>query len=217
MGGGTTLVESLASGRGAVGTDTSELAAFISHVKTTPLSEHDLGVVHSWACNVVEELNCHAPSARAEEWISEGYQRNISGVRTWPIRKTLEQVLARIEELPNQRQQRFARCALLRTGQWALDGQREIPPVRKFRAHFLSALHDMIQGAREFAKTIRSNAARERAHTSLYCLPLQGSAIELSRRLPRTNRSLQADLVVTSPPYPGVYEYNQSGANLNSK
>jgi DNA modification methylase len=54
MGGGTTLVEALASGRGAVGTDTSELAAFISHVKTTPLSEHDLGVVHSWACNVVE-------------------------------------------------------------------------------------------------------------------------------------------------------------------
>lgn len=205
MGGGTTLVEALASGRGAVGTDISELAAFVTQVKTTPLSEHDLRVVHSWAGSVVEELNCHAPSARAEEWIREGYQRNISGVRTWPIRKTLEQVLARIEELPHQRQQKFARCALLKTGQWALDGQREIPPVRKFRARLLSTLDDMIQGAREFSKTLLVEAVPNRPSSWVRCLPLQGSAIALSRRLPRTHQSLQANLVVTSPPYPGVY------------
>jgi len=117
MGGGTTLVEALASGRYAVGTDISELAAFVSQVKTTPLSEHDLRLVRSWAGNVVENLNSHAPSARAEAWIREGYQRNINSVRTWPIRKTLEQVLARVEELPHQRQQKFARCTLLRAGQ----------------------------------------------------------------------------------------------------
>ena len=76
MGGGTTLVEALAAGRYAIGTDISELAAFVSQVKTTSLSERDLRLVRSWANNVVDNLNCHAPSVRAEEWIRQGYQRN---------------------------------------------------------------------------------------------------------------------------------------------
>lgn len=205
MGGGTTLVEALASGRYAVGTDISELAAFVSQVKTTSLSEHDLRLVRSWAGNVADNLNCHAPSARAEEWIREGYQRNISSVRTWPIRKTLEQVLARIEELPHQHQQKFARCALLKAGQWALDGRREIPPVQKFRAHFLSVLDDMVEGIREFSEALRQNTVPEHPYSSPHCLPLHGSAIDLSRHLPHKHRTLRANLVVTSPPYPGVY------------
>lgn len=203
MGGGTTLVEALASRRCAIGTDISELAAFVSQVKTTPLSEQDLHLVRSWANNVVENLNCHAPSARAETWIGEGYQRNISGVSTWPIRKTLEQVLVRIEDLPQQRQQKFARCALLKAGQWALDGRREIPPVRKFRTQFLCALDEMVEGMREFSEILRENTMLE--HSSPYCLPLQGSAPNLSQYLPYRRQSLQANLVVTSPPYPGVY------------
>jgi hypothetical protein len=205
MGGGTTLVEASASGRRAVGTDISELAAFVSTVKTTPLSESDLHLVRNWASNVVEKLNCHTPSVRADQWIREGYQRNISSVRTWPIRKTLEQVLARIEELPHHRQQRFARCALLKAGQWALDGRREIPPVQKFRVHFLSALNDMIEGMREFAEALRENTVSEFSNSSLHCLPLHGSAIDFSTNLLHKHGSLQANLVVTSPPYPGVY------------
>ena len=58
MGGGTTLVEALAAGRYAIGTDISELAAFVSQVKTTSLSERDLRLVRSWANNVVD--NCTA-------------------------------------------------------------------------------------------------------------------------------------------------------------
>lgn len=205
MGGGTTLVEALASGRRAVGIDISELAAFISQVKTTPLSEQDLRLVRSWANNVVENLNCHAPSARSEAWIREGYQQNINSVSTWPIRKTLEQVLERIEDLPNPHQQKFARCVLLRAGQWALDGRREIPPVRKFRAHFLSALDDMIAGMREFSGVSRENTGLGCSYSSVHCLPLHGSAINLPQHLPHKHQPIQANLVVTSPPYPGVY------------
>lgn len=177
----------------------------MSQVKTTPLSENDLRLVRSWADNVVEYLNCHAPSTRAEAWIREGYQRNINSVSTWPIRKTLEQVLARVEELPHRRQQRFTRCALLRAGQWALDGRREIPPVRKFRTHYFSVLEEMIQGARAFSEALRENTVPERPSSALHCLPLQGSATDLSRHLSQKDRSMQVNLVVTSPPYPGVY------------
>ncbi len=42
MGGGTTLVEAMALGRQAVGTDISSLATFVSEVKTTVLTDEDL-------------------------------------------------------------------------------------------------------------------------------------------------------------------------------
>ena len=45
MGGGTTIVEAAASGRRAVGTDLNELARFVTRVKTTPLSDHDIAEV----------------------------------------------------------------------------------------------------------------------------------------------------------------------------
>ena len=38
MGGGTTLVEAMASGRSVIGADINSLAAFITRVKTTPLT-----------------------------------------------------------------------------------------------------------------------------------------------------------------------------------
>src|SRR5674476_612684 len=42
VGGGTTLVEAMASGRHAVGTDISSLATFVSEVKTTLYSDAEL-------------------------------------------------------------------------------------------------------------------------------------------------------------------------------
>src|SRR5690349_20830266 len=39
VGGGTTLVEALASGRDAIGVDISELAEFVANVKTTVFTE----------------------------------------------------------------------------------------------------------------------------------------------------------------------------------
>lgn len=205
MGGGTTLVEALATRRCAIGTDISELAAFVSRVKTTSLSEADLRLVHNWAGNVVEKLNCHTASIRAETWIKDGYQRNINSKKTWPIRKSLEQALAQIEELPSQHQQNFARCALLRAGQWALDGRREIPPVRRFRTHLLSTVDDMIQGAKEFSLSLNEGLDPEHLQAPLSSLSLHGSATDLSCHLSREYPSLRANLVVTSPPYPGVY------------
>src|SRR5262245_6870306 len=49
VGGGTTLVESLAAGRRAIGADISELAAFVSEVKTTLYSATDLAALRNWA------------------------------------------------------------------------------------------------------------------------------------------------------------------------
>ena len=49
MGGGTTVVEAVAAGRRAVGSDINSLAVFITRVKTTPLSRDDSVAVRAWA------------------------------------------------------------------------------------------------------------------------------------------------------------------------
>src|SRR5262249_42865325 len=112
MGGATTLVEARALGRHAVGSDISSLAVFLGRVKTTVLTEHDILKVAAWTWDLPRHLNLHLPPVRAAEWQRAGYQRHIP----WPIRKSMELALARIGYLRRKRQQRFARCILLRIG-----------------------------------------------------------------------------------------------------
>jgi DNA methylase len=49
VGGGTTLVESLASGREAIGVDINPLAEFVARVKCTVFSEAELDKLGAWA------------------------------------------------------------------------------------------------------------------------------------------------------------------------
>jgi len=173
MGGGTTLVEACSLGRQAVGTDVSSLATFTAKVKTTPLSEDDFKRINDWARGSEERLNLRNPPVIATEWIEQGYQNNISGKNTWPIRKTLELALTSLEELSSKKQQNFVRCALLGTAQWALDSRKEIPSAKEFRKRFLAHLASMQQGAREFSAALEG---------SLHC-PLKVTCLNRSGNL----------------------------------
>src|SRR5258708_4025914 len=55
VGGGTSLVEAIATGRSAVGVDISSLAHFVSSVKTTIYSERELDLLTRWARRVPSE------------------------------------------------------------------------------------------------------------------------------------------------------------------
>jgi hypothetical protein len=129
MGGATTLVEARALGRHAVGSDISSLSAFLARVKTTPLDEDQLARVVAWAEELPPSLNLRLPPVRAFAWQQAGYQRSLP----WPIRKTLEFVLARLHKLPSYFEQHFARCLLLRVGKWALDCRQRVPTAAVFR------------------------------------------------------------------------------------
>src|SRR5258708_3939212 len=109
MGGGTTLVEASAVGRSAIGTDINSLAVFVSKAKTTVLSEADLLEVRVWACGLVPELNLHRPTTPRTKWAELGYQRNLTGKSTWPIRKTLDLAL---RPMADSRTQRNPGCLL---------------------------------------------------------------------------------------------------------
>lgn len=199
MGGATTLVESRVLGRHGAGSDISSLSVFLARVKTTVLNEDDLARVEDWFWGLPEYLNLHLPPLRAVDWHRDGYQRHLP----WPIRKTIELILARIHELPRRRQQRFARCVLLRVGQWALDCRERIPAAWEFRDELFEYLDTFLEGMREYRRAVQENpppACRNAITVSVHCpasdLPASGVLPLLPKR---------PTLVVTSPPYPGVY------------
>lgn len=204
MGGATSLVEARILGRNSLGTDISELAAFVARVKTTPLSDLELDRIAGWASSLDQHLNLHQPANRAHQWIAEGYQRNLNTVQAWPIRKSLELALSRIAELETRSQQEFARCALLNCGQWALDCRSVIPSSREFRRKLQSVLAEMIVGAREYARLV-AQADRESGNTEQQvplCLHRSVAGVEHDARV--TSRGTPR-LLLLSPPYPGVY------------
>jgi hypothetical protein len=198
MGGATSLVESRALGRHSIGTDISSLARFVAQVKTTPLPETDLEQIAAWVRSLDGRLNLQRPAAEAVNPDDRHYQQNMP----WPIRKTVGLALAKVPELPRPRQQRFARCLLLKISQWALDCRSRIPSAQQFRDQFEKYLQDFVGGMREFRQAVRDHKTGSRApmavalHRPASDLP---DAPEVAL-LPKT-----PSLVVTSPPYPGVY------------
>lgn len=204
MGGATSLVEASILGRKSLGTDISELAAFVARVKTTPLTDPDLERIAAWANSLDQHLNLHQAAIRADQWIADGYQRNINTVQTWPIRKSLELALARIDELETTPQQEFARCALLNCGQWALDCRTIIPTSREFRLKLQSVFAEMIAGAREYARLVAQadNRSGNDEPQATVCLHRSVAGVEDDARV--TSRGTPR-LILLSPPYPGVY------------
>jgi DNA modification methylase len=199
MGGATTLVEARTLGRHAVGSDVNSLAVFLAKVKTTPLSDKDLKQIEDWVRGLPEHLNLRRPPVRAEWWQTAGYQRNLP----WPIRKLIELALAQLHQLPRKRQQRFARCLLLKAGQWALDCRERIPTAEEFRRELSNFLDNFVNGMWEYRQAVRDAwpVGRDRAisiavHRAAADLPAARAFAALPKK---------PTLVVTSPPYPGVY------------
>ena len=198
MGGGTTLVEAIALGRRAIGTDISSLAAFISTAKTLLFSEREFKRLENWASKVAQSINIHLPSVSSTAYIDAGYYRHMDSRFTWRLRKAVEQALATAIDLPSKRTETFARCAVLRTAQWALDGRKKLPTVAQFRETMHLNVLEMIEGARELQAAVQKhNAFGPRA------LCLNRSIIGLENDNPCAGDPPK--LILTSPPYPGVH------------
>lgn len=197
LGGGTTLVEARALGRRGIGIDISQLATFVSTVKTTVYSSPEVEELRRWSRLIPSEVNFRRSSARIVSYAGEGYYKHLDHPTRWRIRKGIEQALGSARRLPSQRLEDFARCVVLRTGQWALDGRKTVPSFGEFRDRLTLNAIEMIAGACEFRAAVREHGT----------LP----AIEILNRPAadtgsgRRKKFPAATLVVTSPPYPGVH------------
>jgi hypothetical protein len=207
MGGGTTLVEARALGRVTVGCDISSLAAFVSSVKTRTLSASDVAAIRDWAEDLPKKIVLKKRSQRPVEWIENGYQRNLQYRHVWPVRKSIELTLAQIESRFDSRHlEEFARCAVLRTAQWALDGRLVVPTAAEFRQGLNQRIARMLQGAAEFSRAVSTAdkqwAGKKKVQRRNVCL--QQSAVSIDNII--SSRGYEAPkLILTSPPYPGVH------------
>jgi hypothetical protein len=198
VGGGTTLVESLASGRHAIGADISSLATFVSEVKTTLYSDKELAKLSRWAISVQESFSIWTSIKRDTAYEEAGYTKHLDGFNTWRLKRCIEFVLDRAKRLQDERLEAFARCVTLRTAQWALNGRKKLPSIDDFRDMIVTDATNMIEGARELRVAVESAGWK----SAIRCINRTTKGLETDDLFAKQKRPR---LVVTSPPYPGVH------------
>ena len=198
MGGGTTIVEALVCGRRAIGSDINSLAVFLTGVKVRELTHDEQYAVLRWAAGTVAELSCNLHAAASDSTACQ--PRNLAHPRVRWLRKTISLCLRSIEaELPTPASKRFARCVVLNTGQWALNGRRRIPTAGEFRTRISETTLEMISGLRELGNALASLPARS---TRPLIRETDAEIIDQDHVIAK---AAPVDLVVTSPPYPGIH------------
>lgn len=201
VGGGTTVVEALASGRDALGVDISSLAVFVAQAKTLLLSTTDSAAFQGWLNGVEAAINIHAPAADASAWEEAGYFRNIESKPFWRLRKAIGQVLGALHDLPPNAEM-LARCTVLRASHWAFDARKRPPRLSEFKRNLLGSGKAMLADAHNYAAAVAAAAAGIGRDPQLLCLERSAAGLELD---PRLSGQRAPRLVLTSPPYPGVH------------
>lgn len=194
MGGGTAIIEGLALGRPMVGIDLNALAHFVATVRTRPLSPHDEEILRGWAKGVARRAHNSRPDS-------------LPPVKNLPraVSAFVSEALTQAAVLPFPRQLAFARCVLLRLGQWALDCRDHSAPSRRRLADKLPDLTDeMIAGLSELVDLCRSAGFRKSEIVSQRVL-LCRNAIGLDEEPRLSGLEVRPRLVLTSPPYPRVH------------
>jgi DNA methylase len=201
VGGGTTLVEARLAGRLSLGADLSPLAAFVARAKAIPSSDQSLDAVLAWGGELGDVLNIRNAVTVSRVWQDDGYLRQLRRPDTWRLRKLISLALATLNQLPQGSSQDLARLCILRTSQWALDMRRDLPSVAQFRDQLISDVRAMTRVAGEYARHVVAadqlfDTQADRTRVLMQGLPGL-AASQASRR--------QVDLLLLSPPYPGVY------------
>ncbi len=183
-------------GRRVVGTDISELATFLARLKTARVPSGAALVLRGWAQETVPFLRYHDPVIASHQ-LPLARDRNLRRPGTRAICKLIGVALSSIPNDPDPTIETIARGAILATAQWAIDGRRHIAKVSAFRSRLQDTVHRMLnelgylweQGDAIGAKTPHL-ATTDALHV--------GS-------VPPLADGVVADLVVTSPPYPGIH------------
>jgi len=199
MGGGTTLVEALALGRHAIGTDVSSLAVFVAQVKTTLLNDDEIKTLERWAKRLCSRINMQRPGFNFEKYAANGYHRHLDNRMTWRLRKAIEQALASAVQLASPRSEAFARCVVLKSAQWALDGRKNLPDLQEFRESLMRSAKEMIGGLFELRTAVNEDLSRL---ATVRCLNRSAVEVENDEQIAH---GAKPKLILTSPPYPGIH------------
>ncbi len=198
MGSGTTIIEAIANGRNAIGVDINPLSFFITKVKTTPLSKRDKENILRW----VDRINL----IQSFDQFEENHRDDIDGLKHIPdeYKNILVNLVKTIDTFEFPRQKNFAKCALLRLAQWAIDCRKELPNTNALREQLTKQVIDMLDGLDELVSTTRDKGIHKNKITGKRQLYL-GSLDDLTNKKIFNRMQARVRLVLTSPPYPGVH------------
>jgi hypothetical protein len=202
VGGGTTLVEARRAGRLAVGSDINSLSVFVSQVKTSLYRRQDLTEVLDWSQQADDWTVWPADLALDSEGV--GVFRNVTSEALLPQRDLLLAGVAELLALGSPKARALARCVLLRTAQWALDMRREVPTAEQLRSSLIENAEAMVETARLATREYRIADADSAGPGLARCLVLHQGLPGVAAH-PRLRKHPAPRLVLTSPPYPGVY------------
>ena len=197
-GGGTTAVEAQQLGRHTIASDINPIATFVTRAKTTPYADGALDLLREFA-HEVHKLRLRAGSALQNQWSDSGYWSNISDKGTWRIRNLLLNGVTAVNALALEEARLLGRCALLRTGQWALDMRRSIPHVSEFRAQLARDIVSMASVASIHRDRVLDEWGRAEQPVVI------DEGLPASVRHSAITSAKPPRLILTSPPYPSVY------------
>lgn len=198
MGSGTTIIEAIANGRNAIGVDINPLSWFITKVKTTPLSKRDKDKILRWVdrINLIQSFN----------QFEEGNHDDIDKLKHIPdeYKNVLINLAKTVGTLEFPREKNFAKCALLRLAQWAIDCRKELPPTKTLIEQLTKQVLEMLDGIDELVSMTRDRGIHKNKITGERKLYL-GSLDDLATKKALARMKSRIRLVLTSPPYPGVH------------
>jgi hypothetical protein len=200
VGGGTTLVEARRLGRPTVGSDINSLSVFVSEVKTRLYKDAELAKVVAWAEAVENEGTGRA--SRPVDSTLLGYFRNMDSEELSGQRGAALAAVAGLREIKSRKARNLARCVLLRTGQWAFDMRREVPEPEEFLDALVENAWAMTTVARSTTEEYRAAEAKDFGCPA--CVVLHQGLPGIADR-PEIADHPAPRLILTSPPYPGVY------------
>jgi hypothetical protein len=202
LGGGTTLVEARLASRIAVGSDVNSLSVFVSKVKTRLYTSDELDEVVGWAERAV--VGAEGQLGWPVDQQSIAYFRNFGDPSLAEQRRVLLGALRALEQVTSGRAKDFARCVLLRTAQWGLDMRGQVPSADELRSALSENAAAMINAARSATTRYRSADLKVASGGLPRSLVLHQGLPGVANH-PALARHPRPRLILTSPPYPGVY------------
>jgi hypothetical protein len=182
-----------------MGVYVSPLAEFVTSVKTTVFRPIEILKLRRWAVRVKTAVDIRKPSSRSFAYEELGYYKHLDHPSRWRLSKVIDQGLASADRLGDASLVSFARCAILRTAQWALDGRKSLPTVEEFRTMLCAMAAEMIVGAEALIDAVTKAGV---AQPNIAILNRSSAGVEDDDRLKGWP---PPKLVLTSPPYPGVH------------
>jgi len=194
-GGGTTAIESVALGRRAISSDINNLAVFATRAKATPLFRKDIEEFTEWASNFrsYDKIMHLIERIPINTSVGKEYAPKSNGL--------LHYLMATSEGITSPRARRFAKLAILRTGQICFDSNiRKKHPYLVLKT-FKSIVEQFAKGAWSLHSSFKQN--RIKTNNRWLLRAFRSSAECVGERILRDAKNVK--LVLTSPPYPGMH------------